>query len=163
MVDMSIGERLRELRLAKGLTLEQAGAVAETTKQSMSQIEKGVTKEPGALPLLRWARHYGVSAEWLITGKGNRFDVPSQDARPDFDKIASAVNVLTHYLELVNDPPEWVHDPILLETAYMVVEEFGEPSAPNNVLDLTKLLSKRLRGSKDEQQEVRGTGTAARR
>ncbi len=163
MVDMSIGERLRELRLAKGLTLEQAGAVAETTKQSMSQIEKGVTKEPGALPLLRWARHYGVSAEWLITGKGNRFDAPSQDSRPDFDKIASAVNVLTHYLELVNDPPEWVHDPILLETAYMVVEEFGEPSAPNNVLDLTKLLSKRLRGSKDEQQEVRGTGTAARR
>lgn len=160
MVDMSIGERLRELRLNKGLTLEQAGAIAETTKQSMSQIEKGVTKEPGALPVFRWARHYGVSAEWLITGKGSRDD-SSQPARPDFDKIAAAVNVLTHYLELVNDPPEWVHDPILLETAYMVVEEFGGSAEPDNVLDLTKLLSKRIRGAKGEQQEVRRVGKAA--
>lgn len=88
---------------------------------------------------------------------------PSQLVGLDFEKIAAAVNVLTHYLELVNDPPEWVHDPILLETAYMVVEEFGQPTAPSNVLDLTKLLSKRLRGAKDEQHEVRGTGSAARR
>lgn len=71
---MSIGDRLRELRMGRGLTLEQAGAIGSTSKQSMSQIEKGVTKEPGGSSLLKWAKYYGVSLEWLITGKGGDSD-----------------------------------------------------------------------------------------
>lgn len=159
---MSIGERLRDLRTARGLTLEQAGAIGGTTKQSMSQIEKGLTKEPGGLALFKWARHYGVSLEWLITGRGAEQGGPSQPARPDFEMMGSAVNVLAHYLELVGDPAEWIHDPELLEIAYMVAEEFGKPVAPENVLDLTKVLSKRIRGLGDEQQQesVRGARAA---
>ncbi|WP_170292298.1 helix-turn-helix domain-containing protein [Xanthomonas maliensis] len=158
---MHIGDRLRELRLAEGLTLEQAGTIGGTTKQSMSQIEKGVTKEPGGIALFNWARHYGVSLEWLITGKGSRKASSSQVARPDFDKIAAAVSVLLNYLELVGDPPEWIHDPVLLETAYMVADEFGQPVLADNVLDLTKILAKRIRGSKDEQQQSVGGARSA--
>lgn len=160
---MSIGDRLKGLRTAQGLTLEQAGAIGGTTKQSMSQIEKGLTKEPGGVALFKWARHYGVSLEWLITGKGADQRPPSQVSRPDFEMMASAVNVLSHYLELVGDPAEWIHDPVLLEIAYMVAEEFGRPVAPENVLDLTKVLSKRIRGVDNEQQQesIRGARTAA--
>lgn len=161
---MHIGDRLRELRTAAGLTLEQAGAIAGTTKQSMSQIEKGVTKEPGGMAIVTWAKHFGVSVEWLITGKGSRQPGSSQVARPDFDKIADAVTVLMHYLEVVGDPPDWVHDPVMLETAYLVADEFGKPVQPDNVLDLTKVLAKRIRGSKDEQQQsVRGASSAVGR
>ncbi|WP_161556433.1 helix-turn-helix domain-containing protein [Xanthomonas arboricola] len=158
---MHIGDRLRELRTDAGLTLEQAGAIASTSKQSMSQIEKGVTKEPGGIAIVTWAKHYGVSVEWLITGKGARQAGSSHSARPDFDKIAAAVNLLSHYLELVGDPPEWIHDSVLLETAYMVADEFGQPVRAENVLDLTKILAKRIRGSKNEQQQsVGGTRSA---
>lgn len=156
---MSIGERLKDLRTARGLTLEQAGAIGGTTKQSMSQIEKGLTKEPGGLTLFRWAKHYGVSLEWLITGKGPEQQGASQVSRPDFEMMGSAVNVLSHYLELVGDPPEWISDPALLETAYMVADEFGKPVEPGNVLDLTKVLARRVRGEKDEQS-IRGVSAA---
>ncbi|NYH49409.1 helix-turn-helix domain-containing protein [Xanthomonas arboricola] len=159
---MHIGDRLRDLRISEGLTLEQAGAIAGTSKQSMFQIEKGVTREPGGLALFEWARHYGVSLEWLITGRGSRSATSSQPTRPDFDKIAAAVNVLSHYLELVGDPPEWIHDAVLLETAYLVADEFGQPVLPGNLLDLTKVLAKRIRGSKDDQQKsVGGTRSAS--
>lgn len=71
IVDMgTLGDRLRELREAEGLTLEQAGAIAGTTKQSMSQIEKGQTKMPNGVALEAWSRRYGVSLHWLATGKG---------------------------------------------------------------------------------------------
>lgn len=70
LVDMTIGDRLRDLREGAGLTLEQAGAIAGTSKQSMSQIEKGVTAKPNGVALEAWSRYYGVTLHWLTTGKG---------------------------------------------------------------------------------------------
>lgn len=66
----TLGDRLRELREAEGLTLEQGGKIAGTTKQSMSQIEKGATQQPGGLALEAWSQHYGVTLHWLTTGHG---------------------------------------------------------------------------------------------
>jgi len=91
---MSVGKRLQELRDGAGLTLEQAGKIAGTTKQSTSQIEKGVTKVPGGLFLYNWSRHYGVNLEWLITGKGPVRQT-SQPARLSKDTIAAAVHLAT--------------------------------------------------------------------
>lgn len=103
----------------------------------------------------------GLAHGELDRAVGDDAPIASQPAGLDFEKIAAAVNVLSHYLDLVGDPPEWIHDPVLLETAYMVVDQFGKPAAPDNVLDLTKLLAKRMRGSTDEQQQpVRGARAA---
>lgn len=77
--------------------------------------------------------------------------------------MSAAVKVLSHYLELVGDPPEWIYDPVLLETAFTVVDEFGQPSAPDNVLDLTKLLARRIREAKDDSHATRGARTAVGR
>ncbi|PTT36784.1 hypothetical protein DBR33_19020, partial [Stenotrophomonas sp. HMWF022] len=87
----------------------------------------------------------------------------SQSTGLDFEKMSAAVKVLSHYLELVGDPPEWIYDPVLLETAFMVVDAFGQPSAPDNVLDLTKLLAKRIREAKDDSHATRGARTAVGR
>lgn len=90
LVDMgTVGDRLRRLREAEGLSLEQAGAIGNTTKQSMSQIEKGITKMPGGLPLYLWAKHYRVGLEWLITGKETKL-AASQSGRPTGRMIVSA-------------------------------------------------------------------------
>jgi transcriptional regulator with XRE-family HTH domain len=91
MVDMSTGERLKALREAAGLTLQEAGAIAGTTKQSASQIEKGTTKVPGGLFLYRWSKHYNVNLEWLITGKGDQSPVASHGAGWDIGMLSEAL------------------------------------------------------------------------
>lgn len=88
----------------------------------------------------------------------------SQPARPDMDTIVGTVTLLSHYLELVGLPPEEIRDPVLLETAYEVAAEFGKPVSANNVLDLTKVLARRIRGGEgdgEKQQQVRGTRSAS--
>lgn len=89
---MTVGERLKELREAAGLTLEEAGKIAGTTKQSASQIEKGVTKVPGGLFLYRWSKHYNVDLEWLITGVEPRRR--SQSAGLDLPTLRVALRLL---------------------------------------------------------------------
>lgn len=91
----TVGERLKALRESRGLTLEAAGKIADTTKQSTSQIEKGITKLPGGLPLYLWAKHYGVSLEWLITGRGAKVQAASQPQR------LTGATILAAYREAV--------------------------------------------------------------
>jgi transcriptional regulator with XRE-family HTH domain len=88
---MGTGERLKQLREAAGLTLEEAGKIAGTSKQNTSQIEKGVTEVPGGLFLYRWARHYNVNLEWLITGKGAKIPPSSHPAGWDTDMLSEAL------------------------------------------------------------------------
>lgn len=88
---MGTGERLRALREAAGLTLEEAGKIAGTSKQSTSQIEKGVTKVPGGLFLYRWSKHYNVNLEWLITGKGDQRPPESHDAGWNLGMLSEAL------------------------------------------------------------------------
>lgn len=141
---MTVGDRLRQLREEHGLTLEAAGRIAGTTKQSASQIEKGVTKAPGGIFLYRWSRHYGVSLEWLITGKGER-TTASQYGRPDFDTMAAAVKLLRDHLDLMGDPPVLITDPGMLEDAYEVIVAHQGLAEETNVIDLATMLAKRKR------------------
>lgn len=88
----------------------------------------------------------------------------SHSVQPDTDKIVATVILLSHYLELVGLPADEIRDPVLLEIAYAVVEEFGQPVSANNVLDLTKILAKRIRSVEDVgQREVGRTREAAGR
>lgn len=91
MIDMTIGQRLRDLRIAEGLNLVEAAEIAGTTKQSLSQIEKGVTKEPGALPVVLWARRYRVNPYWLLTGRGPKSENESRVQELDLETLKSAI------------------------------------------------------------------------
>lgn len=158
---MAFSDNLRAARISKGMTQEQLAQACGWSGQSRIanyESSSASAREPkvSEVPLL--AHALGVSVASLF----GEAALESQAARPNFQMIASAVSVLTHYLELVGDPPDWVHDPLLLETAYLVAEEFGRPVQPDNVLDLTKILARRIRGQKEdvEQHAIRGTGTA---
>jgi transcriptional regulator with XRE-family HTH domain len=63
----AVGRRIRELR---GFDTKQSeiGAAIGVAQSHISAIEHG-EGEIGALILLRIARHYGKSIEWLLTGK----------------------------------------------------------------------------------------------
>lgn len=87
----TIGDRLRELR--GSLTQPQMARIAGTTKQYVSQLEGGANKTPNSVYLEAWARHFGVSIQWLVTGKGER-QAASQPARLDAAKLADLIETV---------------------------------------------------------------------
>jgi transcriptional regulator with XRE-family HTH domain len=60
------GEYLRNLRLNKGLTLEQVAEVAGCSVGYLSHIERGSRRNPSYKVILGLAKIYGVSVEELI-------------------------------------------------------------------------------------------------
>lgn len=107
MLDMNIGDRLKKLREDAGLDQVQAAKLAETTKQAVSQIENGRTKVPGGLYLFKWAKHYKVDLEWLITGGGTPHPLvqapASQPERLTADIIRSAIILAKKSFRLASD------------------------------------------------------------
>lgn len=157
---MNFAANLKAARIRAGLTQEQLALACGWSGQSrIANYESSAdsSREPkvSEVPLL--AKALGVSVAEL-------FGDTSQSQRLDFDKIAGAVAVLSSYLEVAGHPAHWISDAALLETAYMVAEEFGAPVAPDNILDITKALSKRIRGTNDTSEgSIRGAGKAASR
>ena len=68
MQETHVGNKLRELRKARGLSQEEVARAVGTTRQTITSIEVG--KYTASLPLaLRLARYFGVTVEalfWLV-------------------------------------------------------------------------------------------------
>lgn len=156
---MGTGDRLKKLREAEGLTLEQAGKIAGTSKQSTSQIEKGVTKVPGGLFLYRWSKHYNVNLEWLITGKGDRSPAVSQPQRPDPLILANAIRVLQNLAQMHPKASVLLTDPAAILAAYDEVSR-----NPSQTLDLegaSRRMAAWSRGKKTDVGVDRGGAVGA--
>lgn len=74
---MSIGERIREIRNANKLTMEQFGARIGVTKGAISSIESGKSK-PSEQTTLFICQEFGANREWLLTGNGEML-LPTED------------------------------------------------------------------------------------
>ncbi|WP_093280781.1 helix-turn-helix transcriptional regulator [Pseudoxanthomonas sp. CF125] len=153
MVDMTIGERLNQLRLDAGLTLEQAGAIAGTTKQSMSQIEKGKTQVPGGVALEAWSRYYGVSIQWLTTGKGSKkpADKASQSVSEDENIMTQAAEYVLGQFEQWGISLRPKEDADLITGVFRILKRPND----NNVVVVTRWLA--------EQVTARGLGNVGER
>lgn len=68
----SLGERIRELRLARRLTAEQLATKAGISQGAISQVENGITRTVAGDNLVRIARALGTSAEYLMLGLKSR-------------------------------------------------------------------------------------------
>lgn len=70
MQETHVGNKLRELGKARGLSQEEVARAVGTTRQTITSIEVG--KYTASLPLaLRLARYFGVTVEalfWLVEG-----------------------------------------------------------------------------------------------
>jgi len=66
----AVGRRVRELRGFDTKQSELADAIG-VAQSHISSIERGL-KEPSAIFLLRIARHYGKTVDWLLTGLGDK-------------------------------------------------------------------------------------------
>lgn len=82
-----IGDRLRELRTAAGMTQEQFADVAGTTKQYVGRLEKGFNKDPNPKLIEAWAKHFKVRMEWITSGSGGKNPEKSDPVQDDWDDI----------------------------------------------------------------------------
>lgn len=67
---MSIGSRVKAMRLAKGMNQKQLAKAAGISAPSLSDIENGVTKSLKADTALALGKVLECSTDWLNTGKG---------------------------------------------------------------------------------------------
>ena len=67
MEDIDVGGRIRSLRKEKKMTQAQLAKVAGVSAAAVTQWEGGAQK-PKAESLSRLADHFGVTANWLLTG-----------------------------------------------------------------------------------------------
>ena len=98
-----MNERIKELRKALGLTLEEFGAKIGMGKSSVSKIEKGLNGTTDQT-IRSICREFKVSEDWLRTGEGDMFDQeqPSILARlsSEYKLTAREQSVVAAFLEL---------------------------------------------------------------
>jgi transcriptional regulator with XRE-family HTH domain len=66
----SFGERLRRVRIARGVRVTDVASAAGLTEGSIRQMEAGRTKSVSLLVGLRIAKSLGVSPDYLAGGTG---------------------------------------------------------------------------------------------
>jgi transcriptional regulator with XRE-family HTH domain len=66
---MGVGERLRELREAKGLSQAQLAEIANVPQKTISNVEQGVSDNPAWKTMLALAEALGVDCTALVTAE----------------------------------------------------------------------------------------------
>ena len=68
-------ERIKELRKILGLTQQKFADRLGLKRQTIAAYEIG-NIEPSESTLLLICKEFSVNKEWLLTGKGETFDIP---------------------------------------------------------------------------------------
>jgi transcriptional regulator with XRE-family HTH domain len=79
MTAMPIGQRVQQRRQRLGWTQEDLAHASKVRQATISRIEQGQRKNPGADVIRRLARALGVTSDWLI---GMYEDDDQEDGEP---------------------------------------------------------------------------------
>ena len=105
-MNKSQGERVKEIRKDKELTLEKFGERIGLKKSSLSQIENGVNSLTDTTAKLI-CKEFNVNEEWLLYGKEPKYKVIANMSLDDFVKSKGATDldlkIIKLYLELDPD------------------------------------------------------------
>jgi transcriptional regulator with XRE-family HTH domain len=72
----AFGQRLRETRLALGITEAEAAAARLVTLRTYRRHEAGLPHRGKHSGLVSFARKYDLSYNWLLAGAGDKFNTP---------------------------------------------------------------------------------------
>jgi len=75
---MTPGQRIRQAREARKLSLRQAADLIGMGKSSLSEIENGDSKLPSSGVLFKMAEVLGVSPRWIIDGEDGELMIPTK-------------------------------------------------------------------------------------
>lgn len=83
----TIGDRVKYARAASGMNQPELARLVGISKQALSQIESGVTKNPRPDTLLNIADSTGFEYRWLITGVGAKTNKEAAMDRLDISSL----------------------------------------------------------------------------
>ena len=119
----TLGQRIKELRLAMNLTQTAFSKRIDLTSASLSRFEAGVAS-PSPRTLSVICTVYGVSRAWLENGVGEMFAQNDDQALSQLTQLLSGDNPTARaaLLSLANMPPEfWEMARDLLENIYQQI------------------------------------------
>ena len=88
---MNFGDRLKELRIQKRLTLRDCAAALQVDPSNWSKLERSVTPAPKNIEILEsWAGFFGLTGE----GKAGFFDLAALSRKQIPDDIADDARVM---------------------------------------------------------------------
>lgn len=126
-----MNERIKQVRLALGLSQDSFGARIGLGKSSLSKIERGANSTTDQT-ILSICREFGVDEVWLRTGEGEMF---SQDRKTVIDRVCEEYKLsdsdralLTAFLEL-NESDRAA----ILRYIKGVSQQLSPPSVPDSV------------------------------
>lgn len=129
-----ISDRIKEIRAAKGLTMEQFGARIGLGKSAVNKIEKGINGTTDQT-IQSICREFGVSEVWLRTGEGQMLDDAADSI---LDRLAAEYHlddrkraILTAFLKL--SPAD---QDAILRYVNGVAAELAVQQPANDVLDI---------------------------
>ncbi len=79
---MTLGQRIKTLRKALGLSQEQLAERIGIHQGSLSELERGRTKKGFGETIVKLATALHTNPEWLVTGKGS----PTPSVQNDVDE-----------------------------------------------------------------------------
>ncbi len=158
-----MNERIRELRNALGITLEEFGGRLGVTRTAISRLERGNRSVTDQMAVAI-CREFGVNEQWLRTGEGEMFE---QTRETVLDRLAAEysldkeqVSVIENFLDL--SPQE--------RTAFLACmrKVFGGPVQPPRRADVPDAEAQKIAESdeykslveKKEQAEGKAFSTA---
>lgn len=117
--------RLKEIRLAKGMTQEEMGAALGVTGGALSRWETGDRDIPNIV-IQYICEKYGVSENWLRYGEGEMFAPMSREEELDrqvrriFSQRPESFQraLITTLLRFDLDSPKWVIVERIFESVY---------------------------------------------
>jgi transcriptional regulator with XRE-family HTH domain len=129
MMQGSLATRLRVLRAERGLTLREAAAVTGVTKETLSDLERGL-RHPHDPTLAKVARGYGVPFEELIDESvlsAPKAEAPTETGHPvETTEARESVDYHKLYLDLGNRLIEQLKETLAMLDDVLPTDDYAE-------------------------------------
>lgn len=124
---MSIADRIREVRKDAQLNQVEFAARVSLGLSSVSQMERGIlSPSPRTIELI--SREFNVNKEWLETGEGEMYNLPTDEEEEILQRLALKTDVSAQVLKMVIKWYVTLNDEGIARLDEMIEEELKKAS-----------------------------------
>jgi transcriptional regulator with XRE-family HTH domain len=124
---MNISDRIREVRKQEGLSQTAFGEKIMLTRSSIYQMENE-QMEPSVRTIDTISRVFNVNKEWLETGEGEMYNLPTDEEEEIFQRLALKTDVSAQVLKMVIKWYVTLNDEGIARLDEMIEEELKKAS-----------------------------------
>jgi len=100
MENATVGQRMRAVRLESGLNQTEFANELLLSKNAVSVMETGL-RNPSKRTIKSISERFGVSLEWLVTGKGEMHVDPDKHAKQQLADVCRRHNITGKRMEFL--------------------------------------------------------------